>query len=244
MSKYVKNLVVKDIANRLDGVQDALLVNVVGLDANSTMALRRQLRQKDIHLLVVKSGMAKRAAEGTSLAAAFDGAEGSLAMIWGAQDFVSLAKEVVALDKSQVYKAFQTRGGVLDGECLTPERVKEISKWPNRQEQLSLLIGQILGPGANLAAQLLGPGATLASQLKEKATGSEDEDASASAEPNTSEAGLESAPAESNAPEAVAESASTESNTSEAVAESAPAESNTPEAGVESTPAASNTSES
>jgi len=67
-----------------------------------------------------------------------------------------------------------------------------------------------------LAAQLLGPGATLASQLKEKATGSEDEDASASAEPNTSEAGLESAPAESN----------------------------TPEAGVESTPAASNTSES
>ena len=81
MSKYVKNLVVKDIILRLEGVQDALLVNVVGLDANSTMALRRQLRQKDIHLLVVKNGLAKRAAEGTPLAAAFEGAEGTLAMV-------------------------------------------------------------------------------------------------------------------------------------------------------------------
>ncbi|MCY2992391.1 MAG: 50S ribosomal protein L10 [Planctomycetota bacterium] len=229
MSKYVKNLVVKDIAIRLDGVQDALLVNVVGLDANSTMALRRQLRQKDIHLLVVKNGLAKRAAEGTPLAAAFEGAGGTLAMIWGAQDFVSLAKEVVALDKSQVYKAFQTRGGVLDGECLTAERVKEISRWPNRPEQLSLLVGQILGPGARLAAQLIGPGGALASQIKEKATGSDAEDESTPTESSALEVGVESTPAESSTPEVGVEST--------------PADASTPEVSGESTPAPSNTSE-
>lgn len=73
------------------------------------------------------------------------------------------------------YKGFEARGGVLDGERLTAEKVKEISKWPNREEQLSLLLGQILGPGAELSAALLGPGSTLASQIKEKAG---DEDAS------------------------------------------------------------------
>ena len=55
---------------------------------------------------------------------------------------------------------------MLDGEKLTPEKVKEISKWPTREEQLSSLVGQILGPGSQLAAQIVGPGSQLASQLK------------------------------------------------------------------------------
>jgi len=38
---------------------------------------------------------------------------------------------------------------------------------------LSLLMGQILAPGAKLSAQLLGPGAALASQIEKKAEESE-----------------------------------------------------------------------
>ena len=72
MSKYVKNLVVHDIQQRLNGVQDALLVNVIGLDSGKTYLLRKKLREKNIHLLVVKNSLAKRAEEGTSLAPAFD----------------------------------------------------------------------------------------------------------------------------------------------------------------------------
>jgi ribosomal protein L10 len=168
MSKYVKDLLSKDIASRLDGVGEALLVNVVGLDAGKTYVLRKQLREKNIHLLVVKNSLAKRATEGTPLAAAFQSAEGTLAMVWGGEDFVSLAKEIAALDGSPEFPAFQTRGGVMDGEHLTAERVKEVSRWPSRQEQIRILLGQILSPGARLSSQLLGPGRTLASQLAEK----------------------------------------------------------------------------
>lgn len=169
MSKYVKDLVMQDVARRLEGVSDALLVNVVGLDANRTVALRRELREKDIHLLVVKNSLARRATEGTSLAAAFEGAQGTLAMVWGGEDFVSLTKEVCKLDEGRDYPEFEARGGVMDGDCLTADRVKEISRWPNRQEQLSLLSGQFLSPGASLSSQLLGPGGALASQIEKKA---------------------------------------------------------------------------
>ena len=100
--------------------------------------------------------------------------EGSLAICWGGEDFVSLAKEITKLnDDGESYESFVTRGGVMDGEVLSPERVKEISKWPSRAEQLSLLVGQILGPGAQLAAAMKGPGATLASQVKQKSEGDE-----------------------------------------------------------------------
>jgi large subunit ribosomal protein L10 len=44
--------------------------------------------------------------------------------------------------------------------------VKEVSKWPSRQEQISLLVGQILGPGATLSGQLVGPARKIAGQVK------------------------------------------------------------------------------
>ena len=168
MSKFVKDLMSKDLANRLDGVEDCVLADVIGMDANSSSSLRKRLREKGIGLMVVKNSMAKKATEGTSLAAAFEGIRGTHAVLWGAEDFVSLVKEVAELDKDgNDYENFEARGGVMDGEQLTPDRVREISRWPSRSEQLSLLVGQILGPGATLSAQLIGPGGQLASQIKQ-----------------------------------------------------------------------------
>jgi large subunit ribosomal protein L10 len=168
MSKYVKNLLSAEIADRLAGVEDAVLVNVVGMDANQTVVLRQRLREKQIRLLVVKNSLAKRATEGTPLAAAFDSPEGSLALAWGSEDFISLVKEIAALDKSSEYSKFVARGGVMDGEALNADRVREIAKWPNRLEQLSILSGQILSPGAQLVSQLEAPGGALASQIEKK----------------------------------------------------------------------------
>jgi len=167
MSKYVKDLLAKNIGNRLDGVEDCVLANVVGLDANQTTVLRKRLREKNIGLLVIKNSLARRATEGTSLAPAFEGLNGNAAVMWGAGDFVSLVKEVAELDRDAEFEQFKARGGVMDGEQLSSERVLEISRWPNRAEQLSLLVGQILGPGSQLSAQLKGPGGKLASQIKE-----------------------------------------------------------------------------
>lgn len=169
MSRKVKELLTREFSQRLADVQDALLVNVIGLNANQSVVLRRQLREKNVQLLVIHNGLAQRATEGTPLGTALADAEGSLAVVWGGEDFVSLAKQITQLDEDAELEAFHTRGGVMDGEKLSPERVKEISKWPSRQEQLSLLSGQILSPGAELVAALLGPGATLASQVKQKA---------------------------------------------------------------------------
>jgi large subunit ribosomal protein L10 len=168
MSKYVKQLISNELKSRLDGVTDALLVDVIGMESTATVELRKELRKKDIHLLVVKNSLARRATEGTPLAPAFEGATGSVAVLWGGEDVVSLAKEVTRLAENKKYEPFAPKGGVMDGAALSADQVKAVSKWPSRAEQLSLLVGQILSPGANLAAQILGPGAKLASQIKKK----------------------------------------------------------------------------
>src|SRR5262245_22631771 len=129
MSKLIKDLVTHQLKRELEGVEDLLLVNVIGLTSNRAMALRKALRQKNIRLMVVKNSLARRATEGTKLAAAFEGSEGTLAMVWGATDIVTLAKEVVRLGGDKEFEAFQARGGVMDGARLKPEEVKQVSKW-------------------------------------------------------------------------------------------------------------------
>jgi large subunit ribosomal protein L10 len=171
MSKFLKNLISSELSKRLDGVDDALLVNVIGMDANSSSALRRELREKGIELMVIKNSLAQRATKGTSLEAAFDPVSGPLALVWGAEDFISLTKEIVRLDKEPEYKKFEPCGGVMDGEHLTADRVKEMSKWPNRSEMLSILVGQLLSPWSDIAAQLNAPGGAIVSQLDKIADG-------------------------------------------------------------------------
>ena len=174
MSKYVKELVTRDIRRRLEGVEDAVLVSCVGMDANTTNELRGELDKKDIHMLVVKNSLARRAAEGTQLAVAFEGASGQIGICWGSTDFVSLVKEMVHLDQdAEKFDNFVADGGVMDGEKLDADGLEAVSKWPSRQEQISMLVGQILGPGAQLSAALLGPGKMLNSQIKQKGEGDE-----------------------------------------------------------------------
>jgi large subunit ribosomal protein L10 len=169
MSKYVKELITQDLRRRLQGVDNALLVSVAGLDANKNNRLRTALRDSHAQLLVVKNSLALRAVEGTPLAAAFEQMEGSLAVVWGSEDIVSLAKLITRLSDDKQFAPFEARGGVMDGARLSADQVKQVSKWPSREEQLSLLVGQILSPAANLASQLTSTAGALASQIKQQA---------------------------------------------------------------------------
>ena len=65
--------------------------------------------------------------------------------------------------------------GVMDNDRLDADMVKQVSTWPSREEQLSLLVGQILGAGSNLVSAFMGPGSTVAGQIATKAEGAEEE---------------------------------------------------------------------
>lgn len=165
MSKFVKQLITEDVAKRLDGVQYLMLVSLTGIDANTNKNLRATLAGKDIELMVIKNSLARRATEGTPLAPAFENMKGAYALCWGASDVVALAKEIVGLTKEKALKGFEVRGAVMDGEALGPEQAVEVSKWPTREEQISIIMGQVLSAGSKISSQLIAMGGALASQI-------------------------------------------------------------------------------
>ena len=166
MSKLVKKLVSRDISNRLNGVNDAIVANIVGMTGEQNYNIRKTFRESGVTVMVVKRTMAERATEGTSLRPAFTHQSGSMAVIWGCEDFVSLVRMVTKMADSGKFVKLEIKGGVMDGEALTADQVKKVSKWPSRQEQISMLVGQILSPGATLSGQLVGPARKIAGQVK------------------------------------------------------------------------------
>lgn len=179
MSKLVKNMLVDDLKKRLDQVGDAVVVSLGRLDAQKTTELRKTLRQKKIQLQLVKNSLARRATLDTPLAPAFEKTEGMLAIAWGGDDVVDLAKELDRLAGVKDYEGLECRGGALDGARLDADDIKRVAKWPTRAEQLSILSGQISSLGATLSGQILSAGGVLAGQLAsrveelEKGSGSE-----------------------------------------------------------------------
>ena len=168
MSKLVKNMLVDDLKTRLAGVGEVIVVSLGKLDAIQTSNLRRTLRKKNIHLQMVKNSLARRATLDTPLAPAFATHEGMLAVAWGGEDVVDLAKELDRLAGIKDFEGFEFRGGALDGARLEPADVKSVAKWPSRAEQLSLLSGQISGLGSRLSGQISSLGGVLAGQISSR----------------------------------------------------------------------------
>jgi large subunit ribosomal protein L10 len=168
MSKAMKDMLVDDLKGRLVGVGDVIVVSLGKLDAQKTTLLRQTLRKKRIHLHLVKNSLARRAMSGTPLAPALERAEGMLAIAWGGEDVVDLAKELDRLQGVKDFEGFECRCGALDGARLEAADVKSVAKWPSRAEQLSILSGQISSLGATISGQILSAGGTLAGQLKSR----------------------------------------------------------------------------
>ena len=168
MSKLIKNMLTDDLKTRLADVGEAIVVSLGTLDAQRTTELRHALRKKNIHLQMVKNSLARRATAGTPLAPAFEKMEGMLAVAWGGEDVVDLAKELDRLSGVKEFQGFECRGGALDGARLGADDVKQVAKWPTRGEQLSILSGQIISLASTLAGQIVSAGGTLAGQIQSR----------------------------------------------------------------------------
>lgn len=165
MSKAIKDMLVDDLKARLREVGDVVVVSLGKLDAQKTTQLRQTLRKKQIHLQLVKNSLAQRAVAGTPLAPALEKAAGMLALAWGGEDVVDLAKELDRLAGVKEFEGFECRGGALDGSRLEAADVKRVAKWPTRGEQLSVLSGQISSLASVLAGQITSAGGVLAGQI-------------------------------------------------------------------------------
>ena len=172
MSKPVKEMMMSQIKQRLDGTRDFVVVDASKLDANTNNELRIELRKEGVQMMAVKNALARRVFKAEGIEAPKEVFSGPCSIVWGASDIVQLAK--LATKKAKALEPLEIRGGAIDGQSLDPAGVDTWSKAKGRDEVIAELVGAIVGPGSRLGGALKGPAGVLAGQIKSKAEESDD----------------------------------------------------------------------
>ncbi|MGY8757231.1 MAG: 50S ribosomal protein L10 [Phycisphaerales bacterium] len=166
MSKQIKHLIVTEYKRRFDEVNNALIVDIRGIDAIENNDLRVDLLGKDIHVTVLKNSLAKTAFEGTSLEALSTTLSGPSALVFGGDSVVGVARNLV--DWAKKVKNLDLKAAVLDGELFEGVAgVKRLSEFPTKDEAQGTVVQLVLSPAGNLVKAATSPGSNLLGIVKE-----------------------------------------------------------------------------
>ena len=166
MSKPVKDMILADYKRRFRDVQDALLIDIRGINANDNNTLRLGLAEKDIRVTVVKNTLARKAFAGTGLEALSSELQGPSAVAWGAESVVDVARELV--EWARKFGDLDLKAAVLDGELFEGEAgVKQLSTFPTKTEAQATVVQLVLSPGAAVLGATRAPGARILGIVKE-----------------------------------------------------------------------------
>lgn len=163
MSKPVKEMIMRTYEQAFDGVSDAVLVDIRGIEANDNNELRNGLAQKEIRVRVVKNTLARKIFSDTALAPVNDLIDGPTAVVYGGESAVDVAREMI--DWAKKLKEIEIKGAVMEGTVFGPDEVDRLSKFPTRVEAQAQVIQVLLGPAGQVIGAATGPGSAIASIL-------------------------------------------------------------------------------
>ena len=214
MRKLEKAEIVQELQERIGRSQFNILADFTGLKVEEITRLRRQIREADGELRVVKNTLLSRAAgEGTPVASLSSHFVGPNAVTFGYGDPVALAKVLIKF--AQEKPKFKLKAGVLSGQLLTAQELEALSKLPDREVLLAQFLGVLQGVPTALVTVLAGVIRNLLNvlvALKDKKAAAEPPAASPALEAT---AASEEPAAETEAPEAPEAPAAAESGSEE-----------------------------
>ncbi len=141
---------VADLSERIKSSCTGLLVTYEGIDVADDTKLRKELREAGVKYTVVKNTFLTRAFENTDLTDLNQYLEGTTAFATSDDDYVAAARILCGFaDKSK--KGFAVKGGYMDGEVISMDKIQELAKLPSREVLLANVLGAFQAPIASFA---------------------------------------------------------------------------------------------
>ena len=145
----LKQPIVAEISELLDGAATAVVVDYRGLTVAQDTELRKQLREAGVTYKVYKNTMIRRAAEGTAFAALDPHLEGPTAIAVSKTDATAAARILAEFAKKA--DKLELKGGVVEGTYYDAAGIGVIASIPSRDVLLGRLLGSMQSPITNFA---------------------------------------------------------------------------------------------
>ncbi|NJL31919.1 MAG: 50S ribosomal protein L10 [Phycisphaerales bacterium] len=164
MSKPVKSMILETYKKRFADLEGAVLIEVRGIKSNQNNKLRADMAAKQSKVAVLKNSLAAKALKGTKIEPLCNKFVGSVAMVYGGESVVSVARNLIETAKEMENLRFV--GAVMDGVVFEPDQIEALSKYPTKAEAQGQVVTIILSPARKLVGQIVGPGRKIASLIK------------------------------------------------------------------------------
>ena len=140
----LKQPVVQEISERIQGAQSIVLVDHRGLTVEQDTQLRRELREAGVSYKVYKNTMMNFAFKGTEFEGLSQYLEGPSAMAVSTTDATApariLAKFAKTADKLEI------KAGVVEGNFCSKEEIQAVADIPSRDVLIAKFMGSIQSP--------------------------------------------------------------------------------------------------
>jgi large subunit ribosomal protein L10 len=143
-----KKNVVTEISDKFKNSGSTVIAEYRGLSVAEVTELRRNLREENVELKVYKNTLASLAADAAGLSDLKGVLTGPNALVFGADE--TAASRVLA-QFAKKHKALVLKGGIVEGKVVDLATITELSKLPNREGMLSMLLSVLQAPVAQFA---------------------------------------------------------------------------------------------
>ncbi len=145
-----KQAIVTELKEVLSQSQMAMVIDYKGLSVAEITSLRRQLRPTQTYCVVTKNTLMNLAVDGNETW------EPITKYLAGTNAFLLVQGDIGAAVKAyqdfqKVSKKTELRGGVMDGQALTPDQIKAIGDLPSKEVLIAQIAGAINGVATKLA---------------------------------------------------------------------------------------------
>jgi large subunit ribosomal protein L10 len=152
MNRDQKAAAIAEIAKSIQEAQAVFAVDYRGISVPQAAELRAKLRDADTRFSIVKNTLTERAADQAGAEALKALLEGPTALAFVRGDAAAAAKALA--DYARATDLLPFKGGLMDGEALSPDDIRAISRLPSREVLYGQLVGVIAHPISGLARTL------------------------------------------------------------------------------------------
>ncbi|UPQ86353.1 50S ribosomal protein L10 [Ignavigranum ruoffiae] len=151
VSKEAKQAEIDQLVEDFKSSSAILVVDFLGLSVAEVTALRKELRDNDVKMKVVKNTLLRRAAAQAEIEGLDEYFSGPTAIVFS-EDIVAPAK--ILTEQVKNLDALEIKGGMIEGKVASLADIETVAKLPSREGLLSMLLSVLQAPMRNTASVL------------------------------------------------------------------------------------------
>lgn len=147
-----KQAIVADVNETAQSAISLVVADARGVDVSSITALRKQAREENVDLRVIKNTLARRAFVGTEYECTAEALVGPSLFGFSMEDPGAAARLFKEFAKEN--EAFEIKALAVAGQMMGPEKIDVLAKLPTRDQALAQLASVMIAPVTKLVRTL------------------------------------------------------------------------------------------